>query len=114
MKFIQVDETNKVTFIHNMPFDEQYGMKMSEEELLKIGKLVPDFEDPQPIEGKIFTYKYNAEQNVVEFEWMDRPKTPEELLEERLANLETQTLSTDAALIEELVRRVEALEAKSS
>lgn len=71
MKYVEIyKDTNRVKFIHNMPFDENYGLKKSAEELLKTGyllKYVPDEPDPKAHPGYYFDLYYDPEKDKAEY-----------------------------------------------
>lgn len=93
MKFIQYNEELRVTFIHNMPFDEVNGLGKSEEELLKIGALVEDIPQIDDVpRDKVVIYKYNKEANKVITELADKPLTPQE---QQLKDIELVNASQD-------------------
>lgn len=83
MRYFECDETGKVLFIHFMPFDTEYGIGKTEEDLLKTGLLRDDVPEEYPGEipkGKepILYFKNG------EFSWiledLSVPPTYEELL----------------------------------
>lgn len=86
-KFIQINEENVVIMINYFPFDEKSGMGMTEEELLVIGKLVDEIPNIPFSDGKIGQYIYNSNTNTVDYEYIDRPKTTEELQAEEIESL---------------------------
>ena len=75
-KFIRTEGT-KITFTHFMPFDEQYGMGKTEEELLKEGYLIDEIPDPEQKEGKTAEAHYTPERGYY-YEYIDTPPAPEE------------------------------------
>lgn len=80
--FVQDEKGLKVGFVHNMPFHEQYGMGKTQEELQQIGALVDDIPEPEQIEGKNAVLYYNPETNSVYYEYIDRPLTDQERIEQ--------------------------------
>ena len=80
--FVQDEKGLRVGFIHHMPFDLRNGMGKTEQELLQIGALVDDIPEPEQIEGKNAVLYYNPETNSVYYEYIDRPLTDQERIEE--------------------------------
>ena len=82
MKYVEIyKDTNRVKFIHNMPFDENYGLKKSAEELLKTGYLlndVPDEPDPQAYPGYCFELYYDPEKDEAKYVKKKIEKEPDE------------------------------------
>lgn len=74
-KFIRIDENNKVTFMHNLPFDATHGMKKTREQLLEEGKLVTEIATPENIEGKYAVAMYDPDTNSVYYVYEDAPLT---------------------------------------
>jgi hypothetical protein len=73
-----------------MPFDDINGLGKTEEELLQIGYLVDEVPEPEQIEGKSSMMFYTPERGFW-FEYIDIPKTPEQLQAEKIDQLENQT-----------------------
>ena len=69
--FIKYDKNNVVTYTHYKPFDSVYGLGKTEEELLKEGVLVDSYDEPNHVEGKVVTTKYDKDNNNVYFEYID-------------------------------------------
>lgn len=97
---IYIQTTNEqVTFVHYMPFDETYGLHKTEAELLQDGYLVdaiPDYEGEVP-DGKIAELHYNG----TEFSYVlvDKPKSQEDTMKEKLTSLEAQQEATNEAIL---------------
>jgi hypothetical protein len=88
MKYFEYDKnTGKVTFIHHMPFDEEYGLGKTPEELRQTGVLVDEIPtsptEPAPI-GKSYVLKYDDVSKTLNYVLEDRPLTPEEELRQRI------------------------------
>jgi hypothetical protein len=83
-EFTQDEKGLRVGFVHNMPFDEEYGLGKTEDELRQIGALVDEIPEPEQIEGKMAVMYYNPQTNRVYYEYIDRPLTPEEELQRRI------------------------------
>src|SRR5699024_6182997 len=77
-----------VGFVHYMPFHEVHGMGKSKEELEQEGILVDSIPEPQQIEGKSAVLHFNPETKDLWYEYEDKPKTPEELQQEKIESLE--------------------------
>ena len=73
-KFLKL-EGNKVTLIHNMPFDETHGFHKTEEELLRDGILLDEVPEPENIDGKIALPYYTPEKGLY-YEYEDAPQEP--------------------------------------
>lgn len=99
MIFIKVDEQNNITYRHNFPFDPEIGLGKTEEELLIEGKLVPMPAEPGIVAGKIPVEKYDANNNSIAYEWVDIPKTPEQLQAESIKELQAQNAQMILALV---------------
>lgn len=99
-KFIKTENT-KVVFTHFMPFDEKYGMKKTEEELLKEGYLIDEIPEPEQQEGKIAEAHYTPEKGYY-YEYVDIPvqsdPTDIETLQKEVEDLKTQLAITQDAL----------------
>lgn len=108
MIFITYNEDFVVQLMHNMPFDEQYGLGKSQEELLQLGALVNEIPEIEVPQFKQVVYKYNQEDNTVYTELIDRPLTAEEQLQKKV---EQQDLTIDTMLLatDELYTMVEPL-----
>lgn len=70
-KFLMLDG-ERVTLIHNMPFDPVNGMGKTEAELMQMGVLLDEVPDPAPQEGYIPLPYYNAERGF----WYEYEKAP--------------------------------------
>lgn len=98
--YITTDNNNKVMLIHNMPFDSQYGLHQTEQELLKTGYLVdsvPEY-DTTTLVDKIPILYYNG----TEFYWelVDRPLSKEEeILKELQLKQNELIIETDYRLL---------------
>lgn len=87
MIYFETNSEQMVTSIHYMPFDPEYGMGKTEEELQASGYLVeslPEYTEVLP-EGKIPRLYYDGS----EFSWqLEDAATRIEDLEQRIAELE--------------------------
>lgn len=95
MIYIQIDQDNKVLFTHNMPFDEQYGLNKTEQELLLDGYLIDSVPEIPVVDKKIGSYVYNADTNSLDIVYSDRPQRQEEKIE----TLEEQNAQMLLALV---------------
>lgn len=71
-KFIQLDG-ERVTLIHNMPFDPAQGLGKTEAELLGMGALVEQIPEAEQRPGKTALPYYNAARGF----WWDYQDAPE-------------------------------------
>jgi hypothetical protein len=97
MIYIRVNEENVVTFQHFFPFDEKLGLGKSREELEQEGFFVDSIPEPQEIEGKIPVLKFNGTE--LYYEYVDRPLTPEEELEQLKERIEIMQQAMDELLL---------------
>ena len=82
-----------------MPFDETYGLHKTKAELLQDGYLVdaiPKYEGEVP-DNKTAELHYNG----TEFSYVlvDKPKSREDAMKEKLTSLETQQEATNEAIL---------------
>jgi hypothetical protein len=98
MIFIKTDAETKVWYTHHMPFDENYGLKKSETELLQEGYLVESIPQPEIIDGKNAELFYTKDLGF-KYEYVDIPKTPEQIQAERIAQLEADVATENYALM---------------
>ncbi|WP_017435149.1 hypothetical protein [Saccharococcus caldoxylosilyticus] len=78
MIYIEVDDNGLVTFAHYKPFDEKDGLGKTEAELRQTGYLVESIPEPEAIPGKIPVLKFDKINERFYYEYIDRPLTPEE------------------------------------
>lgn len=90
MIYLETDSQRKVVSTYFMPFDENYGLGKTESELEITGFLVEEIPTPESIEGKYSNVFYTKEKGFW-FEYVDIPKTPEQIQAEKIANIENQT-----------------------
>lgn len=98
MIFIQVDENDIVTMTHNMPFDENYGLGKTKEELDEMGFFVDLIPPLESIAGKTGYYRFDHTSNTVQVEYIDRELTQEELFQQ--ANQKVSVLEKTVADLE--------------
>lgn len=80
MIYIETDSEGAVSYIHNFPFHQKYGLNKSEYELRESGYLVNSIPKPENISGKVGVLKYDGKNFY--YEYIDRPLTPEEKIEQ--------------------------------
>lgn len=73
-KFIQLSG-DRVTLIHNMPFDPVNGMGKSEAELIQMGVLLDHIPEPEKRPGKTALPYYTPERGFY-WEYQDTPAGP--------------------------------------
>lgn len=84
-----IDENNRVGFIHNFPFEPEFGLGKSIEELEQIGVLV---ESMPKEEGEVIGTYVNKETKEVTYEYQI-PKTKEQMiaeLQEQISKLQEE------------------------
>lgn len=95
MVYIKVNESNKVDYIHCMPFDEVHGLGKAKDELLLDGFLVESIpEQPAEIIGKNHVLCFTIEKGVY-YDCVDRELTDQE----KIAQLETDVANANYALM---------------
>ena len=112
--FIKYDKNNVVTYTHYKPFDSLYGLGKTEEELLKEGALVVEYNEPNYIEGKSAVAKYDKDNNNVYFEYVDAPQVEKtekedmESLKNEISNLrsENEHLRKELTLTQNTVNEI--------
>lgn len=91
-------ETNAVELIHYQPFDAVNGLGKTEAELLQTGILIDTIPQPVEIVGKMGVLYHTGEKGLY-YEYVDVPKTPEQIQAERIAQLEADVATTNYALM---------------
>ncbi|MBS4195322.1 hypothetical protein [Lederbergia citri] len=76
MIYFEVNRNNDVTYIHNMPFDEKYGLGKTEQELRKTGILVESIPEAEQVTGKVPVLKYDGEN--LYYDYIDAPISEDE------------------------------------
>ena len=98
---IYIETKNKIiTYTHYMPFDPEFGLGKSEEELKKTGYLVesiPEEYSGEIPEGKMPELHYNGS----EFSWVmvDKPEDEKTVLEKEIESLKQQQAATNDAVL---------------
>ena len=71
--FIRYDKENyEVQYIHYKPFDNYYGLKKTEDDLLKEGAIITSLpKEPIVPEGKTLKQLYNPKTNELYYEFVD-------------------------------------------
>lgn len=73
-----------VGYIHFRPFDSVYGLGKSKEQLEQEGMLVDSIPEPEQIEGKQAILYCNPQTKEFWYEYVDIPKSPEEMQQEQI------------------------------
>ncbi|MFJ7585661.1 hypothetical protein [Bacillus cereus] len=81
MIFVKLDENNNITEANYDPFHPIHGEKMTEEEMLKVGLLLPE-PNYEGKAGHIGRLKYNPELNKLYFEYVPRALEPIEKIQQ--------------------------------
>lgn len=98
MFFLKLNYEGKVTSSHTKPFDTKDGLGKTQEQLEQEGVLVENIPPELPfVEGKKAVLYYNKT-NGLYYKYEDIPKTKEQLLEERVAELENYILSIEGVI----------------
>lgn len=97
MIYIKLDTLNNIEFVHNLPFDDNLGLKKSKEELLKEGILVDSIPEPEQIEGKVPILKYNG--TSLYYEYQDAPIDEMTALKKQVAEQEQAIMELTALLV---------------
>lgn len=72
--YIRVDKsTNKITFVHKMPFDPINGLGQTREELLKTGFFISNYPEPAMKIGKRAIPYYDYEKKEVSYQYVNLP-----------------------------------------
>lgn len=81
MVYIRVDETNRITYCHNQPFDSVNGLGESKEELEKSGYFIDSIPQPKSVMGMRAIPYYNPETKKVRYDYIAAPATNRERLD---------------------------------
>lgn len=77
--YIRVDKfTNKITFVHKMPFDPINGLGQTREELLKTGFFISNYPEPAMKIGKRAIPYYDYEKKEVSYRYENLPLSDSE------------------------------------
>lgn len=77
--YIRVDKsTNKITFVHKMPFDPINGLGQTREELLKTGFFISNYPEPAMKIGKRAIPYYDYEKKEVSYRYETLPLSDSE------------------------------------
>ena len=77
--YIRVDKsTNKITFVHKMPFDPINGLGQTREELLKTGFFISNYPEPAMKIGKRAIPYYYYEKKEVSYQYENLPLSDSE------------------------------------
>lgn len=94
------DVKYSIGFIHYMPFDSVNGLGKTQAQLEQEGILIDSIPEPQILEGKSPIMYVNPMRKEIFYEYIDIPKTKEELQAEEIENLKKQLKATNQAVIE--------------
>lgn len=108
--FIKYNSNFEVTYIHYDPFNKQYGLGKTQEELLLEGALVDSIPTPQCPNNKVISYKYNKETNIVYYELVDRELTEEEKTQNKISVLEGEQKKQHEGILSNMVATTEIYE----
>lgn len=101
MKYIEINDENRVIFIHYQPFDPINGLGKSEDELKESGYLVEDILEEEPIEGKLQSLYYDPSTEKMWIEYYDAPLTEEQkvdIMNEKLELIMMNQLESEGIL----------------
>ena len=77
--YIRVDKsTNKITFVHKIPFDPINGLGQTREELLKTGFFISNYPEPAMKIGKRAIPYYDYEKKEVSYKYENLPLSDSE------------------------------------
>lgn len=80
--YIRVDKkTNRITFVHKMPFDPINGLGQTRDELLKTGFFIPYYPEPAMKLGKRAVPYYDYEKKEVTYDYENIPLSDSQRLE---------------------------------
>lgn len=96
MIYIRLNESMNIDMIHYMPFDENYGLGKTREQLEAQGGIfVESVPEPENQSGKVSTLKYSKTDGLY-YEYVDRELTTEEKLETVLMQNEALSKRLDS------------------
>lgn len=80
--YIRVDkETNRITFVHKMPFDPVNGLGQTRDELLKTGLFISHYPEPAMKLGKRAIPYFDYEKKEVSYQYEAIPLTDSQRLD---------------------------------
>lgn len=85
---------------HYMPFDEKNGLGKTREQLELEGVFVHSIPEPQQVDGKSVILYCNPATKELWYEYEDIPKTSEQIQQEKIDELKSQSESQDQAIAE--------------
>jgi hypothetical protein len=103
MIFIKPDSVGNILLVHNMPFDNIYGLKKSREELEKEGFFVNAIPIEERRKGKTAVLKCDVTTKALHYEYVDEQLTPQEefqLLKQENDQPKQKNTSLEASLLE--------------
>ncbi|WP_196296589.1 hypothetical protein [Clostridium sporogenes] len=94
------DEKYKVISIHFMPFDPEYGLHKTKEELEAAGCVfITEIPEPVRIDGKYPIRYWNPKTQKIFYEYEDVPEHEEEIQEERIEKLKRENKELENQLL---------------
>lgn len=75
-KYIRINKTNDVIYLHYKPFHPRHGLKKSKEELELTGILIDEIPEPEIESNQIANLKFNPDTNTLYYEYVDLPEEP--------------------------------------
>lgn len=80
--YIRVDKsTNRITFVHKMPFDPVNGLGQTRDELLKTGLFISHYPEPAMKLGKRAVPYFDYEKKEVSYQYENIPLTATQRLD---------------------------------
>lgn len=80
--YIRVDKsTNRITFVHKMPFDPVNGLGQTRDELLKTGLFISHYPEPAMKLGKRAVPYFDYEKKEVSYQYENIPLTDTQRLD---------------------------------
>lgn len=87
MIYITANENNDVVSTNHMPFHEKYGLGKTMEDLEKTGYFVESIPEPDNMPSKGPILKFNPTTKTIYYDFVDIPKSQEEILQETITAL---------------------------
>lgn len=94
------DEKYKVISIHFMPFDHEYGLGKTKEELEAVGGVfIASISEPERIDGKYPIRYWNPIKQKIFYEYEDVPEHEEEIQDETIEKLKKENKELENQLM---------------
>jgi len=98
--FIKVTDADLIAnCVHHLPFDEVHGLHKTVEELNQTGILVENLANPNAGEYQSSILHVNPITKATWYEYVDMPKTPEQITAEKISQLEADVATANYALM---------------